>query len=635
MSLTRRPVVALTAALALAAGGATALPAAGAPAPPFTTTPLTFAVQVGPPDDRRTCTIVGDLRVPAGVTAGKAAPGAILTTNGFGGTKSNTGPNGNGAYGARFAEQGYVTLSYSGLGFGGSSCQIFVDDPAYDGQAGSQLVSFLGGAKGIATKDGQPFDIAGLVRLDETGSDGRAHAHDPRVGMIGGSYGGQIQFAVASVDPRMDALAPTYTWNDLGYSLSPNNAGGTGTQVASEVPGVWKEGWQALFFTLGVAGPVLYRGNEAGPCGGYPVWICRAVAEQATLGYPSQATIDKVREVSVGYYAGKIRIPVLLSQGQKDSLFNLNEAIATYDQLAAQGNDVRMVWQSWGHTQGTPAPGELDVGTLAPRSADLTSTVQGKIFTDWFAHWLKDQPTDLGPAVRYFRDWKYSPPADPTEKAAALAAATEAYGSSGELPVGRPVPLSLSGGNALVGRAQEVQPGSATFVSTGATAPTSTGEAITGGSLAQNDAPGTAARWTSAPLPESLAIAGVPELTVRFSAPQVAALQDATPLGKLQLFAKLYDVAPDGKRTLIKDLVAAARIPDVGEPARITLPGVVHRFEAGHAVQLVLSAADATYKGMGVAGPVTVVDSPESPNVLTLPVVGSKKAIDKPRTGGR
>jgi len=34
---------------------------------------------------------------------------------------------------------------------------------------------------------------------------GKAMAYDPRVGMIGGSYGGQVQFAVASIDPR----APT------------------------------------------------------------------------------------------------------------------------------------------------------------------------------------------------------------------------------------------------------------------------------------------------------------------------------------------------------------------------------------------------------------------------------------------
>jgi hypothetical protein len=35
----------------------------------------------------------------------------------------------------------------------------------------------------------------------------------------------------------------------------------------------------------------------------------------------------------------------------------------------------------------------------------------------------------------------------------------------------------------------------------------------------------------------------------------------------------------------------------------------------------VLAASDATYKGTGLPGTVTVVDSPLAPNVLSLPVV--------------
>jgi hypothetical protein len=623
--MTRRPL-----SLLAAAGTALALCAVAAPVPaaaaadPFTTIPLVFTVEVGPQDDRRTCEVVGDLRVPGGVSAGRPAPGAVLATNGFGGDKDGTGPNGNGAYGARFAEQGYVTLSYSGLGFGGSSCQIYVDDPAYDGQAGSQLVSFLGGAGGIATRDGEPFDIAGLVRLDATGADGKAHPHDPRVAMIGGSYGGQIQFAVAAVDPRMDALAPIYTWNDLGYSLAPNNAGGSGTDVRSEVPGIWKAGWHSLFFGLGVAGPVLYPGNEPGVCGGYATWICQAFAELSTLGYPSAETVERVQGVSVGYYADKVQIPVLFSQGQKDSLFTLNEAVATYEQLRTQGNTVRMVWQSWGHTDGTPVPGELDAGTLEPGSADLTTTVQGRIFTDWMAHWLKDARTELGPPVRYFRDWAYTPPGDPTDRAAALRAATAAYAAAPGYPVGRPATMRLSGGDALVGPAEQVEPGTATFTTTGATGPTSTGEAITGDAPPQADAPGTFVRYTAAPQETPLDVVGIPELTVRLSAPQIAAAQDSSPLGKLMLFAKLYDVAPDGSRTLVKDLVAAARVPDVTEAVRITLPGIVHRIDTGHSIQLVLSAADATYKGTGLGGPVTVVADPAVPSTLVLPSVGAR-----------
>lgn len=617
---------AATAAAVGAGGGATAA------TPPFTVTPLTFSVHVGPADSPVTCTIVGDLRVPAGVSATHPAPGAVLATNGFGGSKDDTGPNGNGAYSARFAEQGYVTLSYSGLGFGGSSCNIYVDDPAYDGKAGSQLVSFLGGAKGIAkTADAKDFAIPGLVRLDKVAHDGSTRPNDPRVAMIGGSYGGQIQFAVAGVDPRVDALAPIYTWNDLGYSLSPNNTGhSSATDVSSTTPGVWKAGWQALFFGLGAGGNILYPGSSPNTCGDYPTWICQAVAEEATLGYPSDATLAHVREVSVTSYASKIRIPVLFSQGQRDSLFNLAEAIDTYSTLKAQGNPVRMVWQSWGHTAGTPVAGELDPGTLDPGTGHLTQSVQGRIFTDWMAHWLKDAPTDLGPAVRYFRDYAYVAPTDPKNVAAAFKAASAAYGASSTYPVGRPTQLLLSGGKALVPAGSKVASGSASFVSTGAAAPTNTGEAITGSAPPAADVPGTFATWTGSALTAPLDVAGVPTLTVRFDAPTIAAAQTSSPLGKLLLFAKLYDVAPDGSRALIKNLVSAARVPDVTKPTTITLPGIVHRFDKSHAVQLVLAASDATYKGAGLGGPVTINDDPAKPNVLTLPDV-SARAVAAPR----
>jgi predicted acyl esterase len=352
-------------------------------------------------------------------------------------------------------------------------------------------------------------------------------------------------------------------------------------------------------------------------------WVCQALAENASISIPSQATLDRVAGVSVGSYIDKIRIPVLLSQGQKDSLFNLNEAVATYAALKEQRTPVRMVWQSWGHTVGSPVAGELDAGTLAPGSGNMLGTVQGRIFTDWMAHWLKDEPTDLGPAVRYFRDYAYAPPAGATAEQA-FEAASKAYASAPSYPVGAPSRLLLSGGTALVPDGRAVAPGSATFVTDGAL-PANTGEAITGGSLPQVDAPGTTARWTGEPLAAPLDVAGIPELTVKLTAPAAAA-QGVHPAGKVQLFAKLYDVAPDGRRTLVRDLVSAVRVPDTSAPVRVTLPGIVHRFAEGHRVQLVLAASDATYKGFGVPGPVTVTDSAAAPNVLTLPVVGPGSA---------
>ena len=625
MSPSRRVALALAlVAVVATAPSALASPTTSSAKPPalqsFRTVPLTFTVHVGPAN-ATTCTVLGDLRIPSSVSRSRPAPGAVMATNGFGGGKDDIGPNGNGAYGARFAEQGYVTLSYAGLGFGGSSCLIYIDDPAYDGKAGSQLIDFLGGVKGVArTSDGKPFDVAGLVRLDRKGSDGRYHPHDPRVAMIGGSYGGQAQFTIARVDPRLDAIAPVYTWNDLSYSLAPNNAGAVSQgAVISKTPGIWKAGWHGLFAALGVAGPIAYPGNSGGPCGGYPQWVCQAVGELASVGYPSAATQQHLRDISVGYNMSHIRIPVLLSQGQQDSLFNLHEAQATYSALKAQGTPVRMLWQSWGHTVGTPVAGELNTGTLAPGSADLRDSYQGRIYTDWMAHWLKDNNTDLGPALRYFRDWAYQAPTS-SSKVASYRAVSAAYASSATVPVGAAQALTLSAGKDLV--KGSARAGAATFLATGGE-PTNTGEAVTGGAVPQVDAPGTTAAWSTPPLAAPLDVAGVGSLRIKFDAPLAQAAQAGGPAGQLQLFAKLYDVAPDGSRSLVRNLVSAVRVPDVRKPVTITLPGVVHRFATGHKVQLVLAASDAVYKGFGVAGPVTVTDSPAAPNVLILPVTSA------------
>ena len=82
-------------------------------------------------------------------------------------------------------------------------------------------MSFLGG--GHVAKDGTKIDY---VRLDATAHDGRHHDFDPRVGMIGGSYGGQIQYAIAGMNRLEDAGHPFY-WHpfDGGHTTTPAFAG--------------------------------------------------------------------------------------------------------------------------------------------------------------------------------------------------------------------------------------------------------------------------------------------------------------------------------------------------------------------------------------------------------------------------
>src|SRR3954454_19519796 len=145
----RRPVTALTtlalatASLAVSLGGISVAASAGADAV-YTVQTLHFKVTAG---SEGVCDVVGDLYTPTAATSASRVP-AILTTNGFGGSKDDQA-----GVGRYFSSQGYVVLSYSGLGFGGSDCKITLDDPDYDGAAASQLVSFLGGASGIAYAD--------------------------------------------------------------------------------------------------------------------------------------------------------------------------------------------------------------------------------------------------------------------------------------------------------------------------------------------------------------------------------------------------------------------------------------------------------------------------------------------------
>jgi ABC-2 type transport system ATP-binding protein len=71
---------------------------------------------------------------------------------------------------------------------------------------------------------------------------------------------------------------------------------------------------------------------------------------------------------------------------------------------------------------------------------------------------------------------------------------------------------------------------------------------------------------------------------------------------------------------MIHGLEAPTRIPDATAPVTVTLPGIVHRFAAGHQLRLVVASGSENYRG-GLAGaPVTIAAG--SGQTLTLPVVG-------------
>lgn len=588
-----RRVPRFRAPLALALGAALTVPLAlTAPAAatgPFSVTALTFTVRAG----GRTCTVDVDLYRPASVDRSHPAP-AVLATNGFGGSKSDGSTD---AIGKAFARRGYVSLVYSGLGFGRSGCLISLDDPGIDGTAASRLVDFLGGKR--AADDGTRADF---VTLDSAG--------DPRVGMVGGSYGGAIQPATAAVDHRVDALVPLITWNDLAYSLDPNN-------TAGGVPGAFKWQWTNGFYLIGEGQPLTVPNLDPSrinslACRHFVTEACETIRTLNSGSYPARATAELLaylRSVSPVSYLNRVEAPTLLVQGQADSLFNLNEATATYQNLKAQGVPTRMIWQSWGHSGGMtdPAAGELDL-----TQGNLESSYVGRRILAWFDRYLhRRTDADTGPAFAYYRDWITDP--------------SRTYATAAHLPA-RTRKLYLSGDGKLVDNRGKVARGSRTYRN--GPVPTSHSESLLTGTVglpdpAPYDTEGTYLGWSSAPLTRATDVVGAPRAALKVVSPQAERTQNSgNAADRLVLFAKLYDVAPDGTQTLVHRLVAPVRVPDVTRSFTVTLPGIVHRYEKGHRLRFVIAASDDAYFGNRGIKPVTVVSTPDDTGVLELPVLG-------------
>lgn len=547
---------------------------------------------------------MGDLYVPSSATARKPAP-AILTTNGFGGSKADQA-----GIGTAFAKRGYIVLSYSGLGFGGSGCKITLDDPSFDGKAASQLVSYLGGKAGIAFRDAKhktPAPVLKTVKRDARDHAGKKSTNDPRVGMVGGSYGGQVQYAAAAVDRRIDTIVPLITWNDLSYSLAPNNTSQT-SGVSTSVPGAAKLVWALGFSGLGVADGV--QNLPADPsrvigCPNFATFVCPALVTAAVTGTLDASATTNLRQASVATYVKNVKVPTLVIQGQNDTLFNLNEGVATYSALRKQGTPTKMIWINGGHS-GANAPGEIDFDSVDPAKQHVAKRVAA-----WFDRYLLDKKVDTGPQFSYFRDWvKYT------------GIATPAYANASTYPVGKATPFYLSG-SGLRTSASGITAATQRFITPVAGLPTSTDPLDVIGSalpLPEIDLPGTSAAWTSDAVGRNIDVVGSPRLTLRVDAPTATLSQAAGPGGQLVLFVKLLDVDVNGKASLIRNLVAPVRVADATKPFTVTLPGIVHRFAKGHSIKLVVAGGSTNYRGGLVPHPVSVTTGPAS-QVLTLPVV--------------
>lgn len=488
----------------------------------------------------------------AGEDGGRNRP-AVLLAHGFGGSKEDMRPQAE-----RLARDGYAVLTWSARGFGRSGGKIGLNDPAYEVKDVSRLIDW------IAARPG--------VRLDAAGN--------PRVGIAGGSYGGAVSLLAAGNDPRVDAIAPSITYWNLADSLFPGD--------------VFKKLWAGLFFTTGSAGGLQPGGSgpgaapQAAPaapgCGRFQPELCAMYERVAVAGKPDPEARALLEGRSPSAVGGAIKVPTLITQGQDDSLFPLDQADAMARAIAANGAPVSVDWAAGGHDGGM-------------READR---VEDRVKT-WFDRYLKDDTAvDTGPAFRVSR----SGGIDSTDGRVTLRGAS-----------GSTYPGLLSGPRefALTGREQ-------TFANPAGGAPPALSAlpgiggqlAALGGGLSL-DFPGQNARFESEPLTGETRITGTPTLTLK--------VRSTAEDGSAVLFGKVYDVSPDGRQQVLpSQLVAPVRVEGAQQDktVELRLPAIDHAVEAGHRLRLVVAATDLGYASPAV--PATYTVSAQGP--LAVPVAG-------------
>ncbi|GAB2874877.1 alpha/beta hydrolase family protein [Nocardioides pacificus] len=227
---------------------------------------------------------------PARATARRKAP-VVMHSHGWAGSRTRDA-----ASFRTWLSRGYGVLTFDQRGFGESGGRAHVENPDLEGRDVQALVRLISTQR--------------WVRKDGPG--------DPRLGAIGGSYGGGYQFVGAFRNlmtrgkPVFDALAPEITWHDLNQSLAPEGV----------VRGEWA-------LALGAAG-----------AGDLPPEVLVALGQGVATGqWPDGSppgTPDMVRfferngprwHVQQGR---RLDIPVLFGQGTTDTLFNLQQGLANW-----------------------------------------------------------------------------------------------------------------------------------------------------------------------------------------------------------------------------------------------------------------------------------------------------------------
>jgi ABC-2 type transport system ATP-binding protein len=490
---------------------------------------------------------------------------AVVLAHGFGGSKADSAP-----VARALARDGYTVLTYTARGFGASGGLTHLDDPDFEGADAVRMVDLAASRPEVVRTDG-----------------------DPVVGFAGASYGGAVALVAAALDPRIDAIAPAFTWNDLTQALFPQHAvDGPPTSLADVrpgAPGVFKQRWASLFF-LRASGGGGGRG-DASLCGRFSPALCRGYLATAQTGTPDPALLRQLRRSAPQRLLPRVTAPTLLIQGEQDTLFTLDQADANLRGLPA-ATPARTLWVQGGHDASISIEDQLD---------EVES---------WFDRYLKSDgsPPDTGfsvvvPQTRLVGDGDRG--GAPTVRAPAYP------GRGSELGV---QPLALSGERQSLVSPPGGTPAALTSLpGTGPALAAATGLAGYGLGVL----PGQSASFTTEPLPEPYSWVGSGRVELEVSSSTAAAT----------LFASVWDLGPDtvpptpspgdardpgaavppqpSSAVLPGAAVAPIRLtgltPGRAQRVQVALPAVAHQVPVGHRLRVVVSSTDQAYAVPAVA----------------------------------
>jgi ABC-2 type transport system ATP-binding protein len=293
---------------------------------------------------------------------------------------------------APLLRNGYNVITWDPRGEWSSGGQLEINSPDFEARDVSAIISWL-------SQQPEACATAGC---------------DPRIGMVGASYGGGIQLVTAAIDPRVDAIVPTIAWNSLNSSLYKAEA--------------FKSSWgtllsAALTFTFARTNPRILPAA---------VWGLLS----STVTPADQQLLD---ERGPDELVADITAPTLLIQGTVDTLFTLQEAHENAMVLIGNGVPTKVLWYCGGH------------------GACISSAHDGDLIEqrtlEWLARYVKgDLSVSTGPQFEWVdqRGEQYSSNTYPVAQGPPLVAST---GAGGVLPL-----IPLLGGSGPQPRAFEPGP---------------------------------------------------------------------------------------------------------------------------------------------------------------------------------